>query len=152
MGSVSTFLWYDTAAGEAAEFYTSLLPNSRIISTNHASDGGVFLVTFELDGQLFQALNAGPHFHFTEAISISVSVETQEEVDRLWEAITADGGEESQCGWAKDRWGLSWQIVPTALAETTGGPDPEGAARATQAMMQMRKLDIAALRKAYAGE
>lgn len=152
MGSVSTFLWYDTQAGEAVDFYTSLLPDSRILSTQHAADGSVFLVSFELDGQLFQALNAGPHFHFTEAISISVSVETQEELDRLWNAITADGGEESMCGWAKDRWGLSWQIVPTALGETTGGPDPEGAARATQAMFQMRKLDIAALRKAYAGE
>ncbi|NQX11224.1 VOC family protein [Microbacteriaceae bacterium VKM Ac-2855] len=152
MGTVSTFLWYDGGAGEAADFYTSLLPNSRVLSTQHTPDGAVFLVSFELDGQHFQALNAGPHFHFTEAISISVSVQTQHEIDRLWAAIIADGGEESMCGWAKDRWGLSWQIVPTALAETTGGPDPEGAARATQAMFQMRKLDIAALRSAYAGE
>ncbi|NQX04221.1 VOC family protein [Rathayibacter sp. VKM Ac-2856] len=156
MGAVSTFLWFDDQAKEAAEFYTELVPNSRILSTEVLPDGSpapgtVTVVTFELDGQLFRAMNAGPRFPFTEAVSIEVSVETQAEVDRLWSALIADGGEESRCGWLRDRWGLSWQIVPTALATVLGGADREGAARALQAMLRMSKIDVAALEAAYAG-
>ncbi|MCJ1699400.1 VOC family protein [Rathayibacter festucae] len=156
MGAVSTFLWFDDQAREAAEFYTELVPNSRILSTEvlpegSPSPGTVTVVTFELDGQLFRAMNAGPRFPFTEAVSIEVSVEDQAEVDRLWDALIADGGEESRCGWLRDRWGLSWQIVPTALAAVLGGSDAEGAARALQAMLGMTKLDVAALEAAYAG-
>ena len=156
MGAVSTFLWFDDQAREAAEFYTELVPNSRILSTEvlpegSPSPGTVTVVTFELDGQLFRAMNAGPRFPFTEAVSIEVSVEDQAEVDRLWNALIADGGEESRCGWLRDRWGLSWQIVPTALATVLGGSDAEGAARALQAMLGMTKLDVAALEAAYAG-
>ena len=156
MGAVSTFLWFDDQAKEAAEFYTELVPNSRILSTEVLPEGSpapgtVTVVTFELDGQLFRAMNAGPRFPFTEAVSIEVSVEDQAEVDRLWDALIADGGEESRCGWLRDRWGLSWQIVPTALATVLGGSDAEGAARALQAMLGMTKLDVAALEAAYAG-
>lgn len=156
MGAVSTFLWFDDQAKEAAEFYTELVPNSRILSTEVLPDGSpapgtVTVVTFELDGQLFRAMNGGPRFPFTEAVSIEVSVETQVEVDRLWSALIADGGEESRCGWLRDRWGLSWQIVPTALATVLAGADREGAARALQAMLRMSKLDVAALEAAYAG-
>ena len=157
MGAVSTFLWFDDGAGEAARFYTELVPNSRITGSQvlpegSPSPGEVLSVTFELDGQLFRAMNAGPRFPFTEAVSIEVSVEDQAEVDRLWNALIADGGEESRCGWLRDRWGLSWQIVPTALATVLGGSDAEGAARALQAMLGMTKLDVAALEAAYAGE
>lgn len=156
MSTVSTFLWFDTQAGEAAEFYTTLLPNSRIVDRQVLPEGSpapgtVLSVVFELDGQRFQAINAGPRFPFTEAISIAVSVQTQEELDRLWDALVSDGGEEGRCGWLKDRWGLSWQIVPSALAEVLGGADPAGAQRALQAMLGMNRLDIDALRKAYAG-
>ena len=158
MQKISTFLWFDDQAEEAASLYTSLFKNSKITSVNRYSDAGpgqpgsVMTVSFELDGQEFTALNGGPEFKFTEAISLVVNCENQAEVDRLWEKLTADGGEESMCGWLKDKFGLSWQIVPSELGNFIGGPDPAGAQRATQAMLQMRKLDLAALKHAYEGK
>lgn len=156
MSAVSTFLWFDDGAGEAARFYTELVPNSRITGSQVLPEGSpapgtVLSVSFELDGQRFQAINAGPQFPFTEAISIVVAVETQEELDRMWDALTADGGQEGRCGWLRDRWGLSWQIVPTVLPALLGGSDPEGAGRALQAMLAMNRLDIRTLEEAYAG-
>lgn len=156
MSAVSTFLWFDDGAGEAARFYTELVPNSRITGSQVLPEGSpapgtVLSVSFELDGQRFQAINAGPQFSFTEAISIVVAVETQEELDRMWDALTADGGQEGRCGWLRDPWGLSWQIVPTVLPALLGGSDPEGAGRALQAMLAMNRLDIRTLEEAYAG-
>jgi predicted 3-demethylubiquinone-9 3-methyltransferase (glyoxalase superfamily) len=148
---IKPFLWFDDQAEVAARLYTSLFPDSRILDASPGPDGKVMMVSFVLAGLEFTALNGGPQFPFTEAISLSVSCADQAEVDRLWDALTADGGEESQCGWLKDRFGLSWQIVPDALGEVLGGPDREGAARAMEAMLQMRKLDVARLRAAYAG-
>ncbi|MBO0982742.1 VOC family protein [Rathayibacter sp. SD072] len=156
MGAVSTFLWFDDAAGEAVEFYTALVPNSRILDSRVLPEGspapGTLLsVSFELDGQLFQAINAGPRFPFTEAVSIVLTVQTQEELDRLWDALASEGGAEGRCGWVRDRWGLWWQVVPSVLADLLGGPDPEGATRAMRAMLTMDRLDIRALEEAYAG-
>lgn len=153
MQRVSTFLWYDDQAEQAAEFYVSLIPNSRIVEVDRLSGApgpasGVILVRFELDGIEYQALNGGPQFRFTEAASIMVLCDDQDEVDRLWDALTADGGEPSQCGWLKDRWGLSWQIVPRDLIALQHDPDPGRAQRATQAMLAMGKIDIAALHAA----
>ncbi len=155
MSKVTTFLWYDNQAEEAAKLYTSLIPNSKITDVtryeNAGPSGNVTIVTFELDGQQFTAMNAGPAFKFTEAVSVMVSCDSQEEVDRLWDALTADGGEESMCGWLKDKYGLSWQIVPKRLNELLADPDSEKAGRALQAMLQMRKLDVKALESAAAG-
>ena len=156
MSKVTTFLWYDNQAEEAAKLYTSLVPNSRITDvTKHEnadpSGATVTLVTFELDGQQFIGMNAGPEFKFNESVSIMVACEDQAEVDRLWNALTANGGEESMCGWLKDRYGLSWQIVPKRLNELLADPDSEKAGRALQAMLQMRKLDVKALESAAAG-
>lgn len=155
---IQPFLWYDSQAEEAAKFYCSLFPNSKLGKVTcyppgsyGGMDGKVMTVEFELSGQPVTALNAGPAFKFNEAISFTVACEDQAEVDRYWNALTADGGEESQCGWLKDRFGLSWQIVPTVLHELVGDPDPEKARRATEAMLGMRKLDIAALKAAHAG-
>lgn len=155
MSSISTFLWFDDAAEEAVEFYTALVPNSRILyrqvlPEGSPSPGKVLALRFELDGQSFQAINAGPQFRFTEAISIVVTVNTQAELDRVWEAL-AEAGQQSRCGWVRDRWGLWWQVVPRVLPELLGGSDPEGASRAMQAMLAMGKLDIRALEEAYAG-
>lgn len=150
-------LWFNTEAEEAANFYVSLFPDSRVLEVSRYGEGGpmpagtALMVVFELAGQQFQALNGGPEFQFTEAISLSVDCATQDEVDHLWGSLTADGGEESQCGWLKDRFGLSWQIVPARLGELMSGPDAEASQRTMQAMLQMRKLDIAALERAYAG-
>lgn len=155
MSPIAPCLWFDDQAEEAAALYVSVFPNSRILSTIPYPDGApgpagsVMLVTFELDGVEVQALNGGPLFTFSEAISLVVTVEDQEEVDRLWETLTADGGEPGQCGWLKDRYGLSWQIVPTGLAEMAA--DPERYARAMQALLQMTKIDLAALRAAADG-
>lgn len=146
MQKVTTFLWYDDGAEEAAALYVSLLPDSRILSVNHAA--GVTLVRFVLAGTEYQAMNAGPQFPFTEATSIMVLCDDQAEVDRLWVALIAGGGEPSQCGWLKDRWGLSWQIVPARLLELQNDPDPERARRANEAMLKMAKIDIAALEAA----
>ena len=146
MQKVTTFLWYDDGAEEAAALYVSLLPDSRILSVNRAA--GVTLVRFVLAGTEYQSMNAGPQFPFTEAASIMVLCDDQAEVDRLWDALIADGGEPSQCGWLKDRWGLSWQIVPARLLELQNDPDPERASRANEAMLRMAKIDIAALEAA----
>jgi predicted 3-demethylubiquinone-9 3-methyltransferase (glyoxalase superfamily) len=138
---------------EAVNFYTSVFKNSRVLDVTRHGDAGpgepgsVMTVSFELDGQQFLALNGGPQFTFSEAISFQVHCETQDEVDEFWSRLS-EGGEEGPCGWLKDRYGLSWQIVPTALPELLGDPDPEKSQRAMQAMMGMRKLDIAALRRA----
>ncbi|MBF4461814.1 MULTISPECIES: VOC family protein [unclassified Rathayibacter] len=155
MSTISTFLWFDDAAEEAVEFYTGLLPRSRILDRQVVPEGSpapstVVSLLFELGGQRFQAINAGPQFTFTEAISIVVTVTTQEELDRIWDALAA-GGEESRCGWVRDRWGLWWQVVPTVLPELLGGGDSEAASRAMQAMLSMGRLDIRALEEAYAG-
>lgn len=148
MSSITPFLWYDTQALEAAEFYVSLFPNSEVIDVNRTPGGSVLTVSFSLDGVVFQALNAGPQFPFTEAFSIFVSAPTQERIDELWSALLANGGEESRCGWLKDRFGLSWQIVPPRLGELLS--NPEVSEPVMQAMFGMRKLVIADLEAAAA--
>jgi predicted 3-demethylubiquinone-9 3-methyltransferase (glyoxalase superfamily) len=158
MQKITTFLWFDDQAEEAVNLYTSLFKNSKVLEINRYGDAGpgpagqAMVINFELAGQEFTALNGGPHFKFNEAISLVAHCESQAEVDYFWESLIADGGEESMCGWLKDKFGLSWQIVPTALGALIGGPDPAGAQRATQAMLQMHKLDIAALERAYEGQ
>jgi predicted 3-demethylubiquinone-9 3-methyltransferase (glyoxalase superfamily) len=157
MPSITPFLWFDDQAEAAANLYVSLFPNSRITrlvrygAAGPGPKGQVMTVEFELDGVAFIALNGGPHYRFTEAVSFSVACADQAEVDRYWDALTADGGQPVQCGWLKDRFGLSWQIVPKVLSELVGDTDPEKAKRATQAMLKMVKLDIAELRRAHAG-
>ena len=156
MSGITPCLWFDGQAEEAAAFYTSLFPDSRIDEVSRSpadnpstSAGEVLLVSFTLSGQHFVGVNGGPQFPFTEAISFQIDCADQAEVDRNWEALVEGGGSHGQCGWLKDRFGLSWQVVPTQMGEILGGPDPEGAARAMQAMLQMQKLDIAKLREAY---
>ena len=147
---ITPFLWFDNNAEEAMDFYQSVFPDfqaSNLVRTG--PEGAVMMATFELAGQQFMALNGGPHFPFTEAVSFFVSVDTQEEIDHLWSSLTADGGAESQCGWLKDKFGLSWQIIPTALGRLMGDPDPAASGRVVQAMMQMQKIDIAALQAAH---
>jgi predicted 3-demethylubiquinone-9 3-methyltransferase (glyoxalase superfamily) len=157
MRGITPYLWFDHQAEEAANFYCSIFPNSEITSVTRNGEGGpgapgsAMSLTFVLDGQAFIALNGGPHFQFNEAVSFFVPCETQAEVDRLWNALTADGGEESMCGWLKDKYGLSWQIVPNALMELMQDEDAAKAQRVMQAMLQMRKIDIQALQEAYAG-
>lgn len=152
---VTTFLWFDANAEEAANHYVSILKNSKILSVSRYGDAGpgpkgaVMTVNFQLEGQEFIALNGGPHFKFTEAISLLVNCDTQQEVDDLWSKLSA-GGEESQCGWLKDKFGLSWQIIPSALFEMMQDRDPEKSKRVMEAMLQMKKIDIALLEKAYA--
>lgn len=153
MQKITTFLWFNDNAEAAMNLYTSIFKNSKILSVNRYGEGGpeagkVMTATFQLEGQEFMALNGGPHFKFTEAISLFVSCDSQAEVDDLWAKLTADGGEESQCGWLKDKFGLSWQIIPTALGEALGDPDPAKAQRAMQAMLQMQKIDIQKLQDA----
>jgi predicted 3-demethylubiquinone-9 3-methyltransferase (glyoxalase superfamily) len=149
MQKVTTFLWYDSEAVEAAELYVSLLPDSRILAVDSmGGEGGVTLVRFVLAGVEYQAMNAGPQFPFTEAASIMVLCDDQAEVDRLWNALIAGGGEPSQCGWLKDRWGLSWQIVPNRLMELQRDADQGRARRANEAMLRMSKIDIAAIEAA----
>ncbi len=146
-------LWFDGQAEEATRFYVSVFENSEILGINRIGEEGQVLTTsFRLRGQEFMALNGGPEFRFTEATSFFVNCESQEEVDRLWNTLTADGGEESQCGWLKDKYGLSWQIIPTALMEMIGDPDRERANRVMQAMLQMQKIDVPTLERAYAGD
>ena len=151
-------LWFDTQAEDAAQFYVSVFKDSQITSiSRYGSDGpgpagSAMVVAFELDGQRFTALNGGPAFTISEAVSFIVNCETQEEVDYYWEKLSEDGDVQAQmCGWLKDKFGVSWQIVPTALPDYVGGPDPEKAKRAMQAMLQMKKLDIAELKRAYDG-
>jgi len=143
---ITPFLWFDGQAEEAANFYTSIFPNSKIEKTVGNGDS-VMVVDFSLDGQKFTALNGGPQFKFNESISFVVHCDTQEEVDYFWEKLTADGGEESMCAWLKDKFGVSWQIVPEALPRLLSDPDPAVAQTAMAAMMQMRKIIIADLYK-----
>jgi predicted 3-demethylubiquinone-9 3-methyltransferase (glyoxalase superfamily) len=149
MQKIRPYLWFDTQAEEAAEFYVSLFDDSAIEKV--VRSGPVNLVTFRLAGLEYLALNGGPQFRFTEAISMYVNADTQDEIDRLWEALTADGGEESMCGWLKDRYGLSWQIIPPVLGDLIADPDQERAGRVMQAMLQMRKIEIQPLLDAAAG-
>lgn len=155
MNKITPCLWYDGKAQEAAEFYVSLLPESQVdkvwlspADTPSGPEGTVLLVDFTLAGQQFQALNGGPEFQFNEAISLVTDCQDQAEVDRLWEALIADGGEPSVCGWLKDRFGVSWQIVPRRLNELMADPDPGRARRATEAMLNMRKIEVAELERA----
>ncbi len=152
-------LWFDGKAEEAANFYVSLISDSRVdnvwrspADTPSGPEGMVLLVDFTVGGQQLQALDGGPDFHFNEAVSLVIECDDQAEVDRLWDTLTADGGEPGPCGWLKDRYGLSWQIVPKALNEMFEGPDRDGARRAMEAMLQMGKLDEAELRRAFEGE
>ena len=153
MPSMRPCLWFDTQGEEAAEFYTSVFPNSKITKVlrygpaGPRPEGTVMIVEFELDGQRFVALNGGPEFTFDEAISVEVECASQEEVDHYWSALS-EGGEEGPCGWLKDRFGLSWQIVPTALYDLVQDPDPGRAERAMRAMLQMKKIDVDALYRA----
>ena len=151
MSKVRTCLWFDGKGAAAAEFYVSLIPGSAI-ETDYEKGTEPLMVNFHLAGVPYPALNGGPHYQASPAASIMVMTKDQEETDRLWDALIADGGEESRCAWCVDRFGVSWQVVPEALVRTVGGPDREGAARATQAMLQMSKIDIATLEAAYAGE
>lgn len=152
---ITPFLWFDTHAEEAANYYTSIFKNSKILSVSRYGDAGpgpkgsVMTVSFQIEGQEFVALNGGPLFKFTEAVSFLVNCETQQEVDEYWNKLIAGGGEESMCGWLKDKFGLSWQIVPTALLRMLQDKDPAKAKRVMEAMLQMKKIDIAVLERAY---
>lgn len=154
MPKIDPFLWFDTQAEEAANFYVSVFNNSKIVNINRCRQagpgpkGGVMSVVFQLDGREFIALNGGPVFKFTEAISLIVHCKTQEEVDTYW-ARLLEGGEESRCGWLKDKYGLSWQIIPTLLGEMLSDPDPKKAKRVMEAMLKMKKIDIAELKRTY---
>ena len=154
MTKITPFLWFDTQAEEAARFYVSIFKNSKIVSVARYGDAGpgpkgsVMTVAFELDGQPFIALNGGPHFKFTEAISFSVDCKTQQEVDEFWGKLSA-GGEESQCGWLKDKFGLSWQINPSVLGKMLSDPDPRKSRRVMEAMLKMKKIDLEVLKQAY---
>lgn len=157
MPKITPFLWFENQAEEAAEFYVSIFKNSRIMATTRYGEagpgpkGGVMTVAFQLDGQEFIALNGGPQFKFTEAISFSVDGKTQQEVDEFW-AKLSDGGEEGPCGWLKDKYGLSWQINPSILGEMLNDPDPHRSQRVMEAMLGMKKIDIEGLKRAYEGE
>jgi predicted 3-demethylubiquinone-9 3-methyltransferase (glyoxalase superfamily) len=152
MKKITPFLWFDTQAEEAMNFYVSLFKNSKVNSVSRKPDGMVFTVSFELDGQEFMGLNAGPMFKFTEAVSMYVNCEDQAEVDYFWDAFMMNGGKEPSCGWLKDKYGLSWQIVPKQLHELLGDPDPEKSERVMQAMLTMEKIVVADLQKAYENE
>lgn len=155
---ISTVLWFEKGGETAAKFYTSLIPNSRIVGTYTPPMGDMgqpasepLVIDFDLDGVPYQILNAGPHFKQSEAVSIMVRTEDQAETDHLWNALTSDGGEESMCGWLKDRWGVSWQITPSMLLRATSSSDRAAAKRAMDAMMTMRKIDIATIEAAVRG-
>jgi predicted 3-demethylubiquinone-9 3-methyltransferase (glyoxalase superfamily) len=158
MQKIIPHLWYNNQAEEAANFYTSIFNNSKILNISHYGDAGaevsgmpkgtVMTVVFELEGQQFMALNGGPQFKFTEAVSFLVNCETQEEVDELWEKLS-ESGEQGPCGWLKDKYGLSWQVVPVVLGKMLGDPDPEKSQRVMKAMLQMKKIDIKGLKQAY---
>jgi predicted 3-demethylubiquinone-9 3-methyltransferase (glyoxalase superfamily) len=149
MKKITPFLWFDTQAEEAMKFYVSIFKNSKVLSVAPGPNGIASSVNFELEGQEFIGFNAGPEFKFNESISMFVNCQTQEEVDELWGKLTTDGGEESRCGWLKDKFGLSWQIIPSALGELMGDPDPVKSQRVMQAMLKMNKIIIADLKKAY---
>jgi predicted 3-demethylubiquinone-9 3-methyltransferase (glyoxalase superfamily) len=156
MQKITPFLWFNDKAEEAMNFYVSIFKNSKVLTVSRYGEAGpgtkgtVMATTFQLDGQDFYALNGGPHFTFTPAISLFVNCETQEEVDEYWEKL-AEGGRIDQCGWLQDKYGLSWQIIPTVLGKMLGDKDPVKAGRVMQAMLQMRKIDVAALQAAYNG-
>jgi predicted 3-demethylubiquinone-9 3-methyltransferase (glyoxalase superfamily) len=152
MKKITPFLCFDTQAEEAMNFYVSLFRNSKVNNISRGPDGRAFIVSFELDGQEFMGLNAGPQFKFNEAVSMYVDCADQAEVDFFWNALTADGGEESMCGWLKDKYGLSWQIVPKQLTELMGDSDPEKSQRVMDAMLKMQKIIVADLQKAYDGK
>jgi len=158
MQKITTFLWFNNNAEEAANYYTSIFKNSKIVDVSRYGDAGpgpkgsVMVVKFQLAGQEFTALNGGPQFKFTEAISLVVNCESQQEIDEYWRKLTADGGRESECGWLKDKFGLSWQIVPTELGKLMSAKDPATANRVMQALLQMKKLDIAKLKQAAEGK
>ncbi len=152
MKKITPFLWFDSQAEEAMNFYVSIFMNSKVGGVSRGPAGKAFTVSFELDGQEFMGMNAGPQFKFNEAVSMSVNCEDQAEVDYFWNALTADGGEESMCSWCKDKYGLWWQIVPKQLGELMGDPEPEKSGRVMQAMLKMQKIIIADLQKAYDGE
>ncbi|MET4201269.1 VOC family protein [Bradyrhizobium sp. LA6.12] len=145
MTSITPFLWFANNVPEAVAFYKAVFPNAKVETVSDS------MAVFELEGQRFHALNGGPQYRFTEAVSFFISVETQAEVDYFWSRLTADGGEESRCGWLKDKFGLSWQVIPSALGRYLGDPDRTKANRVMQAMMEMRKIVIADLDRAYAG-
>jgi|SRR5581483_2119162 len=157
MQKITPFLWFDSQAEEAANFYTSIFKNSKIVNITHYGEvgpgpkGSIMAVVFQLDGQEFIALNGGPMFKFTEAISFVVNCETQEEIDKFWEKLS-EGGEKIQCGWLKDKYGMSWQIVPTILGRLMSDPDAKKSQRVMEAMLGMKKIDIEGLKKAYAGQ
>jgi predicted 3-demethylubiquinone-9 3-methyltransferase (glyoxalase superfamily) len=154
MPTITPFLWFNDNAEEAANFYVSIFKNSKVMDISRYGEGSPYpagtamIVNFQLDGRDYMALNGGPEYKFTEAFSLFVSIETQEEVDDLWERLSK-GGEKGPCGWLKDKFGLSWQIVPTKLGELLGSPDPVKAQRVMQAMLQMSKIDTVALQRAY---
>jgi len=155
MQKITPFLWYDDKAEAAANFYVSIFKNSKILSVVRYGEAGpgpkgsVMTVEFELEGQKLVGLNGGPLFKFTEAVSFAISCETQEEVDYFWEKLTAEGGAESQCGWLKDRYGLSWQVVPTAVIEMLKDKDTAKSQRVMQAVMQMKRIDMSKAKQAY---
>jgi predicted 3-demethylubiquinone-9 3-methyltransferase (glyoxalase superfamily) len=154
MQKITPFLWFNDNAEEAMNLYVSIFKNSKILSVSRYGDAGpgpkgaVMTATFQLEGQEFMALNGGPHFRFTEAISLFVNCETQREVDELWEKLS-EGGEKGQCGWLKDKYGLSWQIIPSVLGELLRDKDPKKSQRVMKAMLQMKKIDIKGLKQAY---
>ena len=146
---ITPFLWFDGKAEEAANFYVALFEDSNVVNVSRGPDGKAFMVTFQLAGQEYYALNGGPRYSLTPAFSLFVHCKTQEEVDGFWDKLCADGGEESRCGWLVNKFGLSWQIIPDALGELMGDPDPAKAGRVMQAMLQMNKIELAATRQAY---
>lgn len=150
MGKIKTCLWFDSEAEQAAEFYCTLFDDARVLDVTRKPDGSALVVDFELHGQRYMALNGGPDHKLTDAVSIYIDCESQDEVDRLWAQLT-DGGEETACGWLKDRYGLSWQVVPSELPRLITDPDPDKAKRALDAMFTMKKIDIAKLKAAHAG-
>jgi len=158
MQKISPFLWFDDQAEEAVNFYTSIFKNSKILNVTRYGEVGpgpkdsVMTVAFQLEGQEFMALNGGPHFKFTEAISFVVKCKTQEEVDDLWENLSEGGGEKIQCGWLKDKYGVSWQVVPTILGEMISDPNRAKSQRVMEAMLKMKKIEIEGLKRAYAGQ
>ena len=158
MQKISPFLWFDDRAEEAVNFYTSIFKNSKILNVTRYGEVGpgpkdsVMTVAFQLEGQEFMALNGGPHFKFTEAISFVVKCKTQEEVDDLWEKLSEGGGEKIQCGWLKDKYGVSWQIVPTILGEMISDPNRAKSQRVMEAMLKMKKIEMEGLKRAYAGQ
>lgn len=157
MQKITPFLWFDGKAEEAMNFYVSIFKNSKVLSVSRCGDegpgpkGSVLVATFQIEGQNFSALNGGPRFTFSEAISFAINCETQQEIDEFWEKLS-EGGEKSRCGWLKDKYGLSWQVIPTILGELMGGNDPEKSKRVMHALLQMDKLDIEGLKRAYNNE